>query len=110
MFNWIRDNLLPLSASTHRANLDLESFEDRTTPTVSAITSNFNGTAIPAGDYVWFSSVAKVTGLGATPATVHVTDQTISFTSQGTQYTLNVPDSAIVFDPATASASLAYDG
>ena len=111
MFNWIRASRTRRPApsrSTHsrtRSRLALEPLEDRTTPTVSSITSNFNGTAIPAGDYLWFSSVAKVSGLGTTPATVHVTDQTISFTANGTQYSLDVPDSTIVFDPANTSAS-----
>jgi hypothetical protein len=80
--------------------LACESLEDRTTPTVSAITSNFNGTAIPAGDYVWFSAVAKVNGVGSNPVTLDIDSQTISFTSDGTSYTLNVPDSEITLDPA----------
>lgn len=113
MFSWIRTRLARKSA--HRPirfnkQLACEALEDRTTPTVSSITSNFNGTAIPAGDYLWFSSVAKVSGLGSTPATVHVTDQTISFTAAGTQYTLDVPDSTIVFDPADTSASANFTG
>ena len=116
MFNWIRASRTRRPApsrSTHsrtRSRLALEPLEDRTTPTVSSITSNFNGTAIPAGDYLWFSSVAKVSGLGTTPATVHVTDQTISFTANGTQYSLDVPDSTIVFDPANTSASADFTG
>ena len=111
MFNWIRINRTRRPSPSRSAHsrtpsrLALEPLEDRTTPTVSSITSNFNGTAIPAGDYLWFSSVAKVSGLGTTPATVHVTDQTISFTANGTQYSLDVPDSTIVFDPANTSAS-----
>jgi hypothetical protein len=31
---------------------------------------NFNGTAIAAGDYVWFNAVLKVNGLGSAPATI----------------------------------------
>ncbi|HEV3384053.1 MAG TPA: SdrD B-like domain-containing protein [Gemmata sp.] len=88
--------------------LACESLEDRVTPTVSMITSNFNGTAIPAGDYVWFSSVAKVSGVGSAPVTLDVTNQTISFTSNGTPYTLNVPDSAIVLNPAATQASTSF--
>ena len=30
----------------------------------STITSNFNGTTIAAGDFIWFNSVLKVHGLG----------------------------------------------
>src|SRR5262249_4708946 len=41
---------------------------------------------------------------------VHVTDQTISFTANGTAYTLPVPDTTVVFDPATTSASADFAG
>src|SRR5262249_3383265 len=113
MFDWIRTRPARKAARVTsprlRNSLGVESLEDRTTPTVSSITSNFNGTAIPAGDYVWFSSVAKVSGLGTAPATVNVTNQTISFTANGTPYTLAVPDSTIVFDPATGSASTSFN-
>jgi hypothetical protein len=94
------------------SQLDCETLEDRTTPTVSTISANFNGTAIPAGDYLWFTSVAKVSGIGSNPVTVDVTDQTISFTAKGTSYSLAVPDSSIVFNSATqlASTSFGADG
>jgi len=88
--------------------LACESLEDRVTPTVSMITSNFNGTAIPAGDYVWFSSVAKVSGVSSAPVTLDVTNQTISFTSNGTPYMLNVPDSTIVLNPTSMQASTTF--
>lgn len=80
--------------------LHLETLEDRATPSVSMITSNFNGTAIPAGDYLWFSSVAKVQGVGSSPVTLDVTDATISFTADGAPYTLDVPDSTITLNPS----------
>jgi hypothetical protein len=89
--------------------LKCESLEDRTTPSVSMISSNFNGNAIPAGDYVWFSSVAKVQGIGsAQEVTVNVTDQTITYTVNGTQYTLNVPESTVVLSTATRTASTSF--
>ncbi|HEV3436933.1 MAG TPA: hypothetical protein VG122_06220, partial [Gemmata sp.] len=84
--------------------LACESLEDRTTPTVSMISANFNGAAISAGDYVWFSSAAKVSGVGSTPVTLNVTNQTITFTANGTPYTLNVPDSTLVLNSATGTA------
>ena len=31
----------------------------------NAITSNFNGTAIAGGDFIWFNGVVKVNGLSA---------------------------------------------
>ncbi|MBN9524085.1 carboxypeptidase regulatory-like domain-containing protein [bacterium] len=79
------------------------------TPTVSSVTSNFNGTAIPAGDYLWFNSVAKVTGV-TQPTTVHVTQATITFNAGTTAYTVAVPDSAVTLDPAqpAGTATAAY--
>jgi SdrD B-like domain len=113
VLNWLRTRPTRKPAraarSRPRTQLDAEVLESREVPTVSSITSNFNGTAIPAGDYLWFSSVAKVSGLGTAPATVHVTNQTISFTAAGTPFTLAVPDSTLVFNPVTPSASATFD-
>ena len=39
----------------------------------SSITSNFNGTPIAAGDFIWFNSVLKVQGLGSDPVTIGFT-------------------------------------
>ena len=63
----------------------------------STITGNFNGTAIAQGDYIWFTGVLNVKGLGSTPATVFVSHASITFTANGTTYTVNVPSSAIKF-------------
>lgn len=87
----------------------LEVLDDRIVPSVSSITSTFNGTAISAGSTLWFSSVFKVSGLGDAPATVHVTDQVISFTANGTAYSISVPDSDITFSSATTIATTAFD-
>lgn len=102
MFGWIsRRNKNHPSARFARARLAFERLEDRATPSVSSITANFNGTAIPTGDYIWFSNVAQVHGLsGSSPVTLEVTDQTISFTANGTPYTLDVPNSAITLNPS----------
>jgi hypothetical protein len=61
----------------------------------SAITSNFNGTAIANGDYVWFNAVLKVNGLGNAPATIFATHASITFTANGHVYQLAVPDSHV---------------
>ncbi len=58
----------------------LERLEDRLVPaSLSSISGNFNGTAIPANDTLWFSSVAQVHGLGSAPATIELSNQSISF-------------------------------
>jgi hypothetical protein len=89
----------------------LEPLEDRCVPSTgwSSIASNFNGTAIGAGDSVWFSSVFKVNGLGSNPVSLHVTNQTISFSANGTNYNLNVPDDSITISPTATSATTSFD-
>ena len=71
----------------------------------SAITSNFNGTAIAGGDFVWFNGVVKVNGLSASPTTVFVTHATITFTANGKTYLLTVPDSEITFSSTTLATT-----
>ena len=75
----------------------------------SAITSNFNGTAIAGGDFVWFNGVVKVNGLSASPTTVFVTHATITFTANGKTYLLTVPDSEITFSTSTTLATANFE-
>src|SRR5690348_4058000 len=71
---------------------ELGVLEDRTVPTtLSSITSNFNGTAIPAGDTLWFNGAFKASNVPAAPTTLYLTDQAITFTAAGTSYTVDVP-------------------
>jgi hypothetical protein len=96
--------------STERWQPAVESLEDRWVPSgVSSITSNFNGTAIPAGDTVWFSSVFKINGLGSNPVTLHVTNQTISYAVGGVNETVAVPDSDITLSPTATTATTTFD-
>jgi hypothetical protein len=74
----------------------------------SAIASNFNGTAIAAGDYVWFNGVLKVNGLGSAPATIFVTHASITFTANGKAYLLTVPDSQITLSSSITVATTAF--
>ncbi len=113
VFTWFNKLRSRTSRSAARSpgqkrTLACESLEDRTTPTVSTITAGFNSDTIPAGDYIWFSSEAKVSGVGSTPVTLHINNQTIDFTSNGNSYSLNVPDSTIVLDPAATTAGTSY--
>jgi streptogramin lyase len=73
----------------------------------SSIGSNFNGTAITQNNYIWFSSVLKVSGLSSsTTTTMLFVNQYIDFTASGKSFHLPVPDSRLTFDPTvTASTS-----
>ena len=71
----------------------------------STISANFNGTAIAQGDYIWFTGAFKVSGLGSGPTTLYVSHASISFTANGTTYTIKVPSSAITFSSSTTLAT-----
>lgn len=74
----------------------------------STITANFNGTAIAQGDYIWFTGALKVSGLGSGPTTLFVSHASITFTANGTTYTIHVPSSAITFSSSTTLATTEF--
>lgn len=97
-------------ASRSRCAPVVDRLESRTVlSTLSSITGNLNGTAIPANDTVWFSSVAKVQGTGSSPVTVEINNQTISFTANGTLTTVSVPNTLLVLSPTAKTATTTYD-
>ena len=65
--------------------------------TPSSISANFNGTAITGGDYIWFSSVLKASGLGSKAVTIFVRNSSITFSANGTAYAVPVPDANVTF-------------
>jgi hypothetical protein len=73
----------------------------------SSITSNFNGTPIGPGDFIWFNSVLKVQGLGSDPVTVGFTGS-ISFTVDGTPYVVPVPSAILNFLPNVTVATTMF--
>ena len=74
----------------------------------STITSNFNGTAINQGDYIWFTGVINLKGLGSSPTTLYVSHASITFTANNQTYIVKVPSSAITFSSATTLATTDY--
>jgi hypothetical protein len=74
---------------------------------VSAISSNFNGTPIAAGDFIWFNSVLKVQGLDADPVTIGF-GGSIQFVANGSLYLVSVPTAIVNFSPSAAIASTIY--
>jgi hypothetical protein len=99
-----------ITASRPLTRPALEMLEDRAVPTASSITASFNGTAIPAGDTVWFNSEFKAGNLGtASVVNLYVTGQTITFNSGGSSYSVNVPDATIQLSKSTTVATTAVD-
>jgi hypothetical protein len=77
-----------------------------TAPSTNA--SNFNGTPINGGSYIWFNANFKASGIPTTGATISLTSSTISFTADQ-PYTVAVPNALIVFDPNAVCASTTFD-
>lgn len=91
--------LLPLAAATARADC------------ISANGSNFNGTPVAAGNFVWFNAVVKVQGVDPINGTTLIFGgSTISFTAGATTYTLDLPTSFVTFSPTATEASSTFDG
>lgn len=74
----------------------------------SSITGNFNGTAIAAGDYLWFTGVLNVKGLGSNPTTLYASHSSITFSVNGKIYKIKVPSAVISFSPTTTIATTSF--
>lgn len=89
----------------------LEVLEGRTLLSTSAIQSNFNGTAIPGGDYIWFNSVINTHGLSNTsPTVIDFSNQSVLFTANGNSYSLALPDAQITYTPSPTTATTSFTG
>ncbi len=75
--------------------------------------SNFNGTNIAAGNYIWFDSVFSLPGFDpghlTNPVTLFLRGATITFTANATPYTVNVPNASITYDPTVTTAATSFD-
>lgn len=71
--------------------------------------SNFNGTAVAAGDYIWFNANFKANNVPHTGVTILFTQGKISFTSGGVAYNLNVPNAQITFSTSATCTSTTFD-
>src|SRR5262245_13141851 len=112
LFRSLRRKSAPIRRNARKyARPFLEALEDRWVPsTVSSITGNFNGTAIPAGDTLWLEGAFTASGLPANaPVTLHVENGSIDFTAGSTPYHVAVPNGVIVLTPGATSASATFD-
>lgn len=74
----------------------------------SSNTSNFNGTPISGGDYIWFNANFTASGIPSSGATVSFTNSTIQFTADQ-NYTLAVPNAQVTFSPSATCATTSFD-
>jgi hypothetical protein len=75
----------------------------------TSLSANFNQAPIAAGSTLWFSSVFQAHGLGGGPVTIQFTNQTISFTAIGTNYSVSVPNATVTFSSATTVATTTFN-
>jgi hypothetical protein len=78
----------------------------------STITSNFNGTPIAAGRFIWFSAVLKVSGVPSSGATIRFTNQNISFSANGFTYNTNqasMPAAEVRISPSATKATTTFN-
>jgi hypothetical protein len=72
----------------------------------SSITANFNGTAIAAGNQLWFTAVINPSGVPASSvAELLMDNSTISFTANSILHTIQVPTALVTWDPTRNSAT-----
>ena len=74
----------------------------------SANVSNFNGTPINGGNYIWFNANFTANGIPSSGATIYLNLSSISFTADQS-YTVPVPNAQVVFDPNAVCASTTFD-
>ena len=71
--------------------------------------SNFNGTAINGGSFIWFNANFTASGIPSKGATIFFQNSTIQFTADQT-YTVAVPNAQITFSPNVSCASTSFNG
>jgi hypothetical protein len=73
-----------------------------------SIQSNFNGTPINGGDYIWFNSNFSI-GKVQDGTVIQFTNAAIQFSAGATNYSLTVPNAVITFTSSVNCASTFFD-
>ena len=74
-----------------------------------SITSNFNGTKIPPGSWIWLNAVVNVKGRGTNDATVGLCDVDVDCTVGDKTYYVELPKAVIVFSDDVTEARSDFD-
>src|SRR5260370_25459834 len=70
--------------------------------------SNFNGTSLQPGAFIWFNANFTASGIPSAGATISFTSSTVTFTTDQS-YTVSVPNAKIAFNPSAVCASTFFD-
>ncbi len=71
--------------------------------------SNFNGTFVPAGSFIWFNANFTAHNVPSSGVTIDFTKGNISFTAGGISHSLAVPNAKITFSPSATCTSTTFD-
>jgi len=74
-----------------------------------SITSNFNGTKIPAGSYLWLNAVVDITGITDTTTIVRLCDGDVVCNIGGADYYVELPQARIVVSDLVNTATTDFD-
>lgn len=80
----------------------------QSTCTPASNASNFNGTPIQSGNFIWFNANFSARGIPTTGATISFTNSSITLTADQT-YTVSVPNAQVKFDPSAVCSSTTFD-
>jgi len=80
----------------------------QTSCTPGSNASNFDGTPINPGTFIWFNANFAARGIPSTGATISFTNSTISLTADQ-PYTINVPNAQVTFDPHAVCSSTTFN-
>jgi hypothetical protein len=71
--------------------------------------SNFNGTFVPAGSFLWFNANFTAHNVPSSGVTIDFTNGNVSFKAGGTPYSLAVPNAKITFSASATCTSTTFD-
>ena len=75
----------------------------------SSNSSNFNGTSISGGNYIWFNANFSVQGNIQDGTTLYLTNATLQFTANGNNYVLPAPSALVTFSSSVNCASTQFN-
>jgi Secretion system C-terminal sorting domain len=71
--------------------------------------SNFNGTAISSGKYIWFSSNFTLDKVSSFPLIIYLDSASITFNDDSKTYNQSVPKAVITIDTSITTDSINFD-
>jgi hypothetical protein len=76
---------------------------------MSGNASNFNGTSLDSGQWIWFNANFTATGIPSTGAVITFQNSKILNTDNGTALTNSVPNARITFSPSAPCSTTTFD-